>query len=186
MWPPLIWFHPSYLSFNIMALISPFLCSLIYSEIKEVKRKKARAKELEGIDVSNIVSSSRRRSTSSFAAPPPPPPKPKPKPKVPVETSGNDAEGSDNGNDDEDNDNEEEGEEDEEEDSSDDNGSQSEEFNDGKSILNMLRLCFVFILLVYISNIIDSGIICSLQWLSSYQIINCFDRIEALLIVVIK
>ncbi|XP_027334553.1 myb-like protein X isoform X2 [Abrus precatorius] len=88
-------------------------------EIKEVKRKKARAKELEGIDVSNIVSSSRRRSTNSFAAPPPP------KPKVPVETSGN-GEGSDNENAGEDNDNEE----DEEEDSSDDDGSQSEEFND--------------------------------------------------------
>ena len=72
---------------------------LIYSEIKEVKRKKARAKELEGIDLSNIVSSSRRRSTSSYTSPPPP------KPKVPVETSGNGAECSDN--DDEDNDNEE-------------------------------------------------------------------------------
>ncbi|KAL2638219.1 hypothetical protein AAZV13_06G102900 [Glycine max] len=91
-------------------------------EIKEVKRKKARAKELEGIDLSNIVSSSRRRSTSSYTSPPPP------KPKVPVETSGNGAECSDN--DDEDNDNEE----DEEEDSGDDDGSQSEEFNDGKSI----------------------------------------------------
>ncbi|KAH1113125.1 hypothetical protein GLYMA_04G250500v4 [Glycine max] len=89
-------------------------------EIKEVKRKKARAKELEGIDLSNIVSSSRRRSTSSYTSPPP-------KPKVPVETSGNGAEGSDN--DDEDNDNEED-EEDEEEDSGDDDGSQSEEFND--------------------------------------------------------
>ncbi|TKY74282.1 transcriptional regulator ATRX-like isoform X1 [Spatholobus suberectus] len=92
-------------------------------EIKEIKRKKARAKELEGIDVSNIVSSSRRRSTTSFAASPPP------KPKVPVETSGKDAEGGDIDNDDEDNDNEED-EEDEEEDSGDDDGSQSEEFND--------------------------------------------------------
>ncbi|XP_027334584.1 myb-like protein X isoform X5 [Abrus precatorius] len=93
-------------------------------EIKEVKRKKARAKELEGIDVSNIVSSSRRRSTNSFAAPPPP------KPKVPVETSGN-GEGSDNENAGEDNDNEE----DEEEDSSDDDGSQSEEFNDEEKVI---------------------------------------------------
>lgn len=91
-------------------------------EIKEVKRKKARAKELEGIDLSNIVSSSRRRSTTSFASPPPP------KPKVPVETSGNDAEGDNNENDDEDDDNEDD--EDEEEDISDDDGSQSEEFND--------------------------------------------------------
>ncbi|KAL9313599.1 hypothetical protein ACSQ67_019051 [Phaseolus vulgaris] len=93
-------------------------------EIKEVKRKKARAKELEGIDVSNIVSSSRRRSTSSYIAPPPP------KPKVPVETSGD---GAEDGHNDEDNDNEED-EEDVEEDSGsdddDDDGSQSEEFND--------------------------------------------------------
>ncbi|CAN6927161.1 unnamed protein product [Brassica oleracea var. botrytis] len=42
-------------------------------EIKEVKKKKERSKELEGIDTSNIVSSSRRRSATSFA----PPPKPK-------------------------------------------------------------------------------------------------------------
>ncbi|BAT78628.1 eukaryotic translation initiation factor 5B [Vigna umbellata] len=93
-------------------------------EIKEVKRKKARAKELEGIDVSNIVSSSRRRSTSSYIAPPPP------KPKVPVETSGNGAEDGDN---DEDNDNEEDEENEEEDSGSDeaeDDGSQSEEFND--------------------------------------------------------
>ncbi|KAL2339798.1 hypothetical protein Fmac_007738 [Flemingia macrophylla] len=95
-------------------------------EIKDVKRKKARAKELEGIELSNIVLSSRRRSTTSFASPPPPKPK---VPKVLVETSGNEAEGDDNEEDDEDNDNEED-EEDEEEDISDDDGSQSEEFND--------------------------------------------------------
>lgn len=95
-------------------------------EIKEVNRKKARAKELEGIDMSNIVSSTRRRATISFAAPPPP------KPKIPVETSGKDTKGSDNDNDDEgkENDEEEEDEEDEEEeDSSDEDGSESEEFN---------------------------------------------------------
>lgn len=39
-------------------------------EIKEVKKKKERAKELEGIDISNIVTSSRRRSTSNFMVPP--------------------------------------------------------------------------------------------------------------------
>ncbi|CAL0319396.1 unnamed protein product [Lupinus luteus] len=89
-------------------------------EIKEVRRKKDRAKELEGIDMSNIVSSSRRRSTTSFAALPPP------KPKAPEKTNGNDAKDSDidEGDDDE------EDEEDEEEDSSDDEGSQSEEFNE--------------------------------------------------------
>ena len=92
------------------------------SEIKEVRKKKERAKELEGIDVSNIVSSSRRRSVTSFAPPP--------KPEMPVETNGKDAEGSDDDNDDEGNDNEED-EEDEEEDSSDAGESQSDEFNAG-------------------------------------------------------
>ncbi|GLT47095.1 hypothetical protein SLA2020_208140 [Shorea laevis] len=42
-------------------------------EINEVRKRKERARELEGIDMSNIVSSSRRRSTTSFV----PPPKPK-------------------------------------------------------------------------------------------------------------
>ncbi|CAJ2644195.1 unnamed protein product [Trifolium pratense] len=94
-------------------------------EIKEVNRKKARAKELEGIDTSNIVSSTRRRASISFAPPPPP------KPKIPVETSGKDTKGSDKDNDDEGNDNEEDEEdEEEEEDSSDDDGSESEEFNE--------------------------------------------------------
>ncbi|KAK2442209.1 glutamic acid-rich protein [Trifolium repens] len=96
-------------------------------EIKDTNRKKARAKELEGIDMSNIVSSTRRRASISFAAPPPP------KPKIPVETSGKDTKGSDNDNDDEGNDNEEDEEdEEEEEDSSDDDddGSESEEFNE--------------------------------------------------------
>jgi len=106
--------------------IFPFF--LIFLEIKEVNRKKARAKELEGIDMSNIVSSTRRRATISFAAPPPP------KPKIPVETSGKDTKGSDNDNDDEGRENEEEEEDEEEEDSSDDDGSESEEFNAGKSI----------------------------------------------------
>ncbi|MED6114059.1 hypothetical protein PIB30_076681 [Stylosanthes scabra] len=101
-------------------------------EIKEVRKKKERAKELEGIDLSNIVSSSRRRSVTSFA-PPPPPPKPKIPPKIPVETNGDDAKGSDHDKDDEVNDDEEdeEDEDDEEEqDSSDDEESQSDEFNE--------------------------------------------------------
>ncbi|XP_047944513.1 DNA ligase 1-like [Salvia hispanica] len=38
-------------------------------EIKDCRKRKERAKELEGIDMSNIISSSRRRSTFSFAAP---------------------------------------------------------------------------------------------------------------------
>lgn len=36
-----------------------------------VRKKKEKAKELEGIDMSNIVSSSRRRSTSNFIPPKP-------------------------------------------------------------------------------------------------------------------
>uniref|UniRef100_A0A7C8YGZ0 DEK-C domain-containing protein n=1 Tax=Opuntia streptacantha TaxID=393608 RepID=A0A7C8YGZ0_OPUST len=56
-------------------------------EIKEVKKRKERARELEGIDLSNIVSSSRRRSTSSFTPPP--------KPKIP-EISESESEESEN------------------------------------------------------------------------------------------
>ncbi|WOL02804.1 DNA ligase 1 [Canna indica] len=47
-------------------------------EIKAVKKKKERARELEGIDMSNIVSSSRRRTASSYI--------PLPKPKIEVES----------------------------------------------------------------------------------------------------
>lgn len=57
-------------------------------EIKEVKRRKERAKELEGIDTSNIVSGSRRRSTFNFVAPP--------RPKAPIESDGDESEDSDN------------------------------------------------------------------------------------------
>ncbi|KAL3650122.1 hypothetical protein CASFOL_006525 [Castilleja foliolosa] len=38
-------------------------------EIKDCKKRKDRARELEGIDMTNIISSSRRRSTFSFASP---------------------------------------------------------------------------------------------------------------------
>eukprot|EP00258_Populus_trichocarpa_P033922 XP_024449941.1 eukaryotic translation initiation factor 5B [Populus trichocarpa] len=51
-------------------------------EIKEVRKRKERAKELEGIDLSNIVTTSRRRSATSFVAPP--------KPKVPDESESDD------------------------------------------------------------------------------------------------
>ncbi|XP_031373904.1 ABC transporter F family member 4 isoform X1 [Punica granatum] len=70
-------------------------------EIKEVKRRKERARELEGIDMSNIVSSSRRRTTSSYIPPP--------KPKIPVDSEGeesedtDDEEGEDDDGDDEEN-----------------------------------------------------------------------------------
>ncbi|KAG8390748.1 hypothetical protein BUALT_Bualt01G0115800 [Buddleja alternifolia] len=41
-------------------------------EIKDCKKRKETARELEGIDMSNIISSSRRRSTFSFVTPPKP------------------------------------------------------------------------------------------------------------------
>lgn len=74
-------------------------------EIKEVKRRKERAKELEGIDTSNIVVGSRRKSTFNFV----PPPKPKP----PIESDDDsEEENTDNededGSEDSDNDNEDE------------------------------------------------------------------------------
>ncbi|XP_057974023.1 uncharacterized protein LOC131161964 isoform X1 [Malania oleifera] len=91
-------------------------------EIKEVKKKKERAKELEGIDMGNIVSSSRRRSTTSFIAPP--------KPIVPVQTGGDDeVEDSDDEGDDEDDD-EGDDEDDENDDDDGDEESQSEEFSE--------------------------------------------------------
>ncbi|CAN7065817.1 unnamed protein product [Brassica rapa subsp. trilocularis] len=96
-------------------------------EIKEVKKKKERSKELEGIDTSNIVSSSRRRSATSFAPPP--------KPKITSE-SESDEEESENGED-----NEEEEEEGNEETGE---GSQSEEeSNNGEnfSLSLSLSLC---------------------------------------------
>ncbi|CAH8383161.1 unnamed protein product [Eruca vesicaria subsp. sativa] len=92
-------------------------------EIKEVKKKKDRTKELEGIDTSNIVSSSRRRSTTSFAPPP--------KPKITSESeSESDEEESENGEENE----EEEGNEEVAEE-----GSQSEEeSNNGESPFHSL------------------------------------------------
>ncbi|XP_068637355.1 uncharacterized protein [Aristolochia californica] len=82
-------------------------------EIKVVKKKKERAKELEGIDMSNIVSSSRRRSSNFFAMPPPP------KAKIPDE-SVKEEEG----------DEEEDNEEEESEEEHSDSGESSEEFNE--------------------------------------------------------
>jgi hypothetical protein len=96
---------------------------LLCSEIKDVRKKKERAKELEGIDMSNIVQSSRRRSAISFVAPP--------KPKIPVESEGDDAEDAEKDNDVDDDDDDED-DDDDDDDEEDDDGSQSEEFNDGK------------------------------------------------------
>ncbi|XP_020691646.1 nucleolin 2 isoform X2 [Dendrobium catenatum] len=68
-------------------------------EIKSVKRKKERARELEGIDMSNIVSTSRRRSTFNFI------PIPKPKIEAGSEEDEKDEEDEDDqeGTDDDDN-----------------------------------------------------------------------------------
>ncbi|KAE8715453.1 auxin-induced protein 5NG4 [Hibiscus syriacus] len=77
-------------------------------EIKDVRRKKERARELEGIDMSNIVSSSRRRSTTSFVPPP--------KPKIPDVSDDDESEESDEDDDDEDDGNSQSEESEEEED----------------------------------------------------------------------
>ncbi|KAK6137833.1 hypothetical protein DH2020_028421 [Rehmannia glutinosa] len=45
------------------------IVNFMLSEIKDCRRRKETARELEGIDMSNIISSSRRRSTFSFVAP---------------------------------------------------------------------------------------------------------------------
>lgn len=85
-------------------------------EIKEVKKRKETAKELEGIDLSNIVSNTRRRSTTSFVAPP--------RPKSPPKNDKNDdRDGDNNGDDvsDEDKD---------DDDDEDDESNESEEFNE--------------------------------------------------------
>lgn len=90
-------------------------------EIKEVKKKKERARELEGIDMSNIVSSSRRRSTTSFVPPP--------KPKIPDESESSDSEDSDDEEDDNDNSDDEDNEADDGNDDG-DAESKSEEVNE--------------------------------------------------------
>ncbi|KAL3592418.1 hypothetical protein D5086_011058 [Populus alba] len=100
-------------------------------EIKEVRKRKERAKELEGIDLSNIVTTSRRRSATSFVAP---------KPKVLVESESDDTD--DTEDDDEDG-------EDNNEDDGDDNGgvdSPSEEADEGIVSFDgkiCLRLCLL-------------------------------------------
>ena len=87
-----------------------------------MRKRKERAKELEGIDTSNIVSSSRRRSTTSFVAPP--------KPQIPDVSDDDESEESDE--DDEDN---------ADEDAGDDSNSQSEESDQGE--YEDLFVCFV-------------------------------------------
>ncbi|GJN04678.1 hypothetical protein PR202_ga22243 [Eleusine coracana subsp. coracana] len=69
---------------------------VFWTEIKAVKKRKERAKELEGIDMSNIITSSRRRNTSNFI--PLPPPK--------VAADSDDSDDEDDAQDDEDDDEE--------------------------------------------------------------------------------
>ncbi|XP_048130022.1 glutamic acid-rich protein-like [Rhodamnia argentea] len=85
-------------------------------EIKEVKKRKERAKELEGIDTSNIVASSRRRTSSRYVAPP--------KPEIPAEGNGEEAGDSDAGN------GRDDDQEDEDEDDDGNDESQSEELSE--------------------------------------------------------
>jgi hypothetical protein len=49
----------------------PVNCYAFLTEIKAVKKRKERAKDLEGIDMSNIITSSRRRSSSFMPRPVP-------------------------------------------------------------------------------------------------------------------
>ncbi|KAJ9560338.1 hypothetical protein OSB04_005498 [Centaurea solstitialis] len=88
-------------------------------EIKEVKRKKERAKELEGIDTSNIVLGSRRRSTFNFLPPP--------KPKEPVEPDADDSEDDDNDDGDDDSEDSDKDDGDDSEDVGKDDGDDSED-----------------------------------------------------------
>ncbi|KAL9687700.1 hypothetical protein QQ045_032107 [Rhodiola kirilowii] len=96
----------------------------IEKEIKDVRRRKERERELEGIDMSNIVSSSRRRSTTSFVAPV--------KPKLPVENDDSQSDSEDDDGEDSDS-----GDNDDPKDEIDENDeaksdSQSEEHKEGK------------------------------------------------------
>ncbi|CAL9217834.1 unnamed protein product [Arabidopsis halleri] len=90
-------------------------------EIKEVKKRKGISKELEGIDTSNIVWSSRRKSSTSFAPPP--------KPKITAESESESDEP-------EDTENEEDAEDEEEGNEKAEDGSQSkgEESNSGENL----------------------------------------------------
>ncbi|XP_009380261.2 uncharacterized protein LOC103968690 [Musa acuminata AAA Group] len=83
-------------------------------QMKVVRKKKERAKELEGIDMSNIVSSSRRRTSSSYI--------PLPKPKIEVDSD----------EDDEDEENEEDTDDDNEDDVS-GSGGESDEGDEDES-----------------------------------------------------
>lgn len=122
---------------------------LFLLEIKEVKRRKERAKELEGIDTSNIVVGSRRRSTFSFVPPP--------KPKEPIESDGDDSQDSENENNDgdgsEDTDNEDDNDNDNDNEDADDDqdnvkATQSEEVHQGMYDMTVSFLLSFFYLCI--------------------------------------
>ncbi|XP_078441208.1 DNA ligase [Wolffia australiana] len=87
-------------------------------EVMAVRRKKEKAKELEGIDLSNIVSSTRRRSTTSFVG--------TPKPEIPLGSDEDEEE-------EEEEDDEEEEDEEEEDDEGDERNEKEEEEEDDES-----------------------------------------------------
>jgi len=95
-------------------------------EIKAVKKRKERAKELEGIDMSNIITSSRRRSTSSFIPLPPPP-------QIEVDSDDDDEDDDDDaeGNDAEDDDDDAEGDDDDDDAEGDDDDAEGDDAEGG-------------------------------------------------------
>ncbi|EOY16256.1 Uncharacterized protein TCM_035094 isoform 1 [Theobroma cacao] len=116
--------NDSLLAKNLCRIVGLF--ALIPFDVTGRKRKE-RAKELEGIDTSNIVLSSRRRSTTSFVAPP--------KPKIPDASDDDESEESDDNDDDDDDD-----EDNDDEDGGDEGNSQSEGSDEGIGDSN-LSLC---------------------------------------------
>ncbi|PON76359.1 Histone chaperone domain CHZ [Trema orientale] len=122
-------------------------------EIKEVRKKKERAKELEGIDTSNIVSSTRRRSTTSFVPPP--------RPKIPVENDGENIDDDEDDEDDEDNDN------------GDSDDSQSEESNEVPCILDSVFAS----ILPYSLDSVFAGILRDFRLFNLYA--KSFDCVKA-------
>ncbi|XP_065869045.1 uncharacterized protein [Euphorbia lathyris] len=73
--------------------IEEFPSNTSEKEIMEVKKRKERVKEVEGIDMPNIVSLSCRRCTTSYV--------PHPNPKIPVDSDNSDADGTDEDDDEE-------------------------------------------------------------------------------------
>ncbi|KAH9626080.1 hypothetical protein KSS87_012415 [Heliosperma pusillum] len=138
-------------------------------DIKEVKKRKEKAKELEGIDLSNIVVSSRRRSAASYVPPP--------KPKIP-ELSESESEDSDNDDEDEDEDEDEGGEDEEavgEDQENGGDGSPSEESDQGSSN-SLLLLLYNTLIISCRSHVIMAIAINCLQASNKPSLENLRDR----------